>query len=218
MRLSALCVLVLLIGGVVGCAQAPHKRMKLPGEFSAQLEEDVYPLDMESREMVRGRCPQVQLISYEGDVIPYRPALKVSPFFRERLQQFELVVKQAAVEVYGRAPVAIRHYGAYLCRGIRRTSRMSEHGLGNALDVWGFDFEEDPSKAGPLGGKFTIVLLKDWDGGDALREYHAVFLRKLVIYLAERPDIFRGMLGPGAPDHDNHFHFDVGRSRFIKVY
>lgn len=212
-RVLFLCFVLCLIG----CAGSPHQALKPPEGYTIALEDDLYPLDGESRKLQGGKCPQVQLIDYAGDVVPYRPALRVNPFFRERLQQFEIVVAQVAVEVYGRPPVAIRHYGAYLCRRIRSTSKMSEHGLGNAIDVWGFDFEAKADAPAPIREAFGIVLLRDWDGGSALQDYHAVFLRKLVIALAARPDIFRGMLGPGAPDHDNHFHLDVGRSRFINI-
>ena len=211
-------VVCLALWVALGACAGPKAQAPLPSAYAPQDSPDVYPLDDEPRERVGGRCPQVQLVDYAGDVIAYHRPLRVNPFFKERLQQFELVVLQVSRRVYGRAPRAIRHFGAYACRAIKGRARLSEHALGNALDVWGFDFDPDPSQPSPLDQGFQIVLLKDWSGGSPLRDHHARFLRELVRELAARPDIFRGILGPGAPDHDDHFHFDVGRSRFIKVY
>lgn len=62
----------------------------------------------------------------------------VNPHFKRR---FELIAKETAIEIYGRAPKVIRHAGAYYYRRIRRWPYlMSEHGLANAIDVEGFDF------------------------------------------------------------------------------
>ena len=95
--------------------------VRLPKDYTHKLREDAYPLDQERRHVKpRGRpnCPKVQLVTYGGDVIRYHRPLKVNPFFRERLQHFEMVVRQVGLKVYGRPPSAIRHFGAYVCRRI----------------------------------------------------------------------------------------------------
>lgn len=217
--LLALCLAL----SVTSCGHGSSSMVDVPKGFERTIpkKQDVYPLDQERRRVVaRGRanCPKVQLVTYKGDVIRYHRPLKVNPFFRERLQHFELVVRTVAKKVYGRAPVAIRHYGGYVCRRISgRPHRMSEHGLGNAIDISGFEFGADATAVNGLKGGFRVVLKTHWDGRYGVDGMHARFLRELVIALAHRPDIFRGMLGPGAPGHDDHFHFDVGRSRFLKV-
>ena len=161
-----------------------------------------YPLDDESRRLSGGTCPVVQLTEYEGDYLPYHRPLKVNPFFRERLQQFELVVAEVSIRELGETPSAIKHFGAYNCRKIKGRNKMSEHGLGNAIDVSGFAFTD-----------FSISIEKDWHAGDERSD----FLHALAKELSTRPDIFRGMLGPGAKGHDDHFHFDVGKHRYLRM-
>ena len=79
--------------------------------------------------------------------MPYHSTVTVHPAFRERLRRFEVVVHSVAMEIYGRAPRKIVHMGTFNCRRIRRFPHLiSEHGLGNAIDVAGFDF-------GPLDRK-----------------------------------------------------------------
>ncbi|MEM1348162.1 MAG: extensin family protein [Myxococcota bacterium] len=182
--------------------------------------DDPYPLDGESRRAPGKKepvCPHVQLVLYAGDVVPYHRPLKVSPFFRERLQRFEEVVRAVSIEVYDRPPASIRHFGAYNCRRVRGTSHLSEHALGNAIDVSGFTFAADPMTPGPRGGAFTIWLEEHWDKRKGFEGTHARFLRALTERLAARPDIFRGIIGPGAPGHDDHFHLDVGARYTLKV-
>ena len=164
---------------------------------------DPYPLDDESRKLHDGKCPLVQTVTYEGAVVPYHKPVKVNPFFRERLVQFEQVVAETAEDVLGEVPTAIVHYGTYNCRRIRGKSKMSEHGLANAIDVAGFRFET-----------FDIKVKRDWRAGDK----KARFLHEIAARLAKRPDIFRGILGPDAPGHDDHFHFDCGRSRYVRFH
>lgn len=177
-----------------------------------------YPLDDESRAAPgRGKpkCPVVQLVMYEGDIVRYHRPVRVNPFFLDRLRLFEEVVREVAVEVYGRPPSAIRHFGTYNCRRVNGRPKLSEHSWGNAIDVSGFEF--DAGRGGPVPEAFRINLLEDWGKTRGVQRHHAVFLHRLAERLAERPDIFRGMLGPGAAGHADHFHFDVGPHRYIKI-
>ena len=185
------------------------------------LEEEGYPLDATSRVApTRGalQCPDVQILPYGGDVLSYHRPVEVNPFFRERLQQFEAVVARVAHAHYGRAPRRIVHWGGHNCRRVRsKRHKLSEHALGNAIDVAGFDFGPMEGGGGdhPLDQAFTVRLQRDWDvGSDGL---HARFLRALVVALSERPDIFRTMLGPAYPGHDDHFHFDCAPRWYMKI-
>lgn len=185
----------------------------------ARWEEQPYPLDGEPRAFgATGRaCPEVQLVEYAGDVVPYHKPVRVSPFFRERLVYFEELVARVAIRHYKRPPKAIRHFGAFVCRRVdHRKETMSEHGLGNALDVGGFIFEADPAVSGPLGQGFSVMLKAHWDGGDEVSDVHARFLRELAREIALRPDIFRGMIGPHAAGHDDHFHLDMAPWRYMR--
>lgn len=180
--------------------------------------EPAYPLDGESRKAPsRGKlsCPHVQLVEYAGDVVRYHRPVKTNPFFLERLQRFEEVVAVVGEEVYGRAPEAIRHFGVYNCRRVRGKAKFSEHAFANAIDVGGFEF--GAQKTGPLHHAFKVSVLEHWDARAGEERLHAKFLYRLAEELSKRPDIFRGMLGPGAPGHDDHYHFDVGPYRYIDI-
>lgn len=94
------------------------------------------------------QCPKVELVHYPGDVVHYASPLRVNPDFRARLRLFEQVVRETATEIYGRPPRQITHLGSFNCRRIRKWPEyLSEHGLGNAIDISGFDFPPLPRKA-----------------------------------------------------------------------
>jgi hypothetical protein len=101
---------------------------------------------------------------------------------------------------------------------------MSEHALGNAIDVVGFDFTRATKKDGlapglprELRGPFQVRVARHWDG-DAKgpsAAVHAHFLRQLAARLSDRSDVFRGMIGPSRSDHADHFHFDMSPWRYV---
>ncbi|MEZ4265630.1 MAG: extensin family protein [Myxococcota bacterium] len=191
---------------------------------------DSYPLDDVSRQVeARGRlrCPDLGLAPYRGDVIPYHSPIKVHPAFKERLQRFEAVVRDVAIEVYGRAPRRIVHIGAYNCRRIRAyPTLLSEHALGNGIDIAGFDFARLPrGEAAPEGlpraltRPFKVRMDEHWDGGRReAAKLHQRFLHTLAKRLTARRDIFRVLLGPAWPGHHNHFHFDMAPYRVVAIF
>jgi hypothetical protein len=142
-----------------------------------------------------------------------------------RLGRFEEVVREVALDVYGRAPQAIRHHGAYSCRpSSTPAGRVSEHSLGNAIDVAGFEF--GPAAAGAnlsglpddLLSAFEVSVEDHWDASRWLpvRSTHRRFLRQLARRLEERRDVFRSMIGPSQADHENHFHFGMPPWRYVR--
>jgi hypothetical protein len=201
-----------------------------PGRLEAfewwhALRRDPYPLDAVSREVALPRkparidCSETVITRYAGAHLPYERAVQVAEPFQPKLAAFEAVVVDVARAHYGRAPKQVLHLGAFACRTVRgRSHRLSEHALGNAIDVRGFAFaaarrgdavpEDLPGK---LRRPFVVSVQRHWahpaeDGADAR---HREFLRALVARVrAEK--IFRGIIGPGRPGHDNHFHFDYG--------
>jgi len=188
---------------------------------------EAYPLDEISRIVPprgRLRCPKVPLTTYRGEVIRYHHPVRVFVGFVPRLRRFEEVVREVAVEFYGRAPRRIVHLGTYNCRRIAAYPEMlSEHALGNGIDVAGFDFGRLPRKAQAPPGlparfrrPLSIRLAKDWDATGA-RRIHGRFLRALARRLIARPDIFRVLLGPGYPGHRNHFHFDCSPYPYVAI-
>ena len=190
---------------------------------------DDYPLDSYSRTIpTRGKvpCPEVDLVTYRGDTIRYAGRLTVHPAFKARLALFEQVVKEVAIEVYGRAPTRIAHLGSFNCRRIRRfPDLISEHGLGNAIDVAGFDFAAQPKGAklppgvpAKLARGFEVRMKDHWNARGKVGAAHSRFLRLLAERLVARPEIFRVLLGPAWGGHDDHFHFDCADYRLVSIF
>jgi hypothetical protein len=191
------------------------------------LNGDAYALDGVGRFLPEGRPPRCDaqgLVRYAGTSLRYRGAVYVAPAFRERLARFELVAADVAREIYGRAPTRLRHAGAFSCRATRqRSQRLSEHALGNAIDVIGFDFARAPAprrgatlpKA--LRRPFEVRVERHWKpaAADASTNLHMAFLRALAERLAERDDVFRVMIGPSHRDHVDHFHFDMSPWHYV---
>src|SRR5262249_26890317 len=146
-------------------------------------------------------CARESIVPYRGTTLRYAGAVFVNPAFAERLARFETVAAETARAVYGREPSRIRHYGAYNCRpGPTIHQLLSEHALGNAIDVLGFDFGP-AGKTTPLPADlpkalkypFEVRVLRHWGKTQGLAAVHARFLAALTDRLVERPDIFRSM-------------------------
>jgi hypothetical protein len=101
---------------------------------------------------------------------------------------------------------------------------MSEHALGNAIDIAGFDFarakkQQQLSVGLPraLREPFQIRVARHWNASshNLSAAVHARFLRELADRLSDRSDVFRGMIGPSRSDHSDHFHFDMSPWRYV---
>lgn len=112
----------------------------------------------------------------------------------------------AAREILGGELVRIETFGTYACRGIvgggaASAGRVSEHGLGNAIDISAFVLRD--------GRRITVA--RDWRSSDrATRE----FLQVVRQSACRR---FTTVLSPdyNAAHHD-HFHFDMGGRPFCR--
>jgi hypothetical protein len=170
-------------------------------------------------------CHPEALVLHRGLLVPYHGAVQVDPAFVDRLVRFERLVVEVAKDIYGRAPAKLRHVGAYSCRPTRqRSQRLSEHALGNAIDVIGFDFARaaraEPLVAGlpsALSKPFQVRIARHWAPRDTslAAAAHARFLHTLAARLGDRSDVFRGMIGPSRRDHADHFHFDMSPWRYV---
>ncbi|MBI4511297.1 MAG: extensin family protein [Deltaproteobacteria bacterium] len=186
--------------------------------------DDSYPLDSLPREVSpKGKmeCPHVDLVRYHGDVVRYHKPVLVYVGFKERLTQFEEVVREVAMEVYGRPPKVIHHAGTYNCRRVSGYPvLLSEHGLGNGIDVVGFDFAPArrvaPGVPRSLRREFQVRLGKHWDATSGVAALHARFLRTLASRLVQK-GIFRVLLGPAYPGHKGHFHLDCAPYRLVAI-
>src|SRR5690242_5843977 len=149
-----LTVFVVLMMSAAGARTAPFAaaaRIDDRSDFFARwnaAHADAYALDAverfiewSGRGKPRVECARGAMVAYSGTSVRYAGPVLVDPAFRERLARFEEVVRGVAITAYGRAPRVVRHYGAFSCRtSRRRPGRVSEHALGNAIDVVGFDF------------------------------------------------------------------------------
>jgi hypothetical protein len=184
---------------------------------------DDYPLDAVPRAVaqVTHACPDVPLDLYRGDVLPLNQPVKVHVAFVPKLRRLEEIIRATAIEVYGRAPVRLVHAGGYSCRELRPGRRwLSEHSLGNAIDVLGVDFAPAAGLEGlpELRGAFRVRVKQDWlPGPSAAAAVHSRFLRLLARrIIADRT--FRVILGPAHRDHRDHFHLDMAPYRLVDVF
>jgi len=206
----------------------------LPSEFAAPSDGlDVFAIDVLARVIPPGskfKCPDVVTQAYRGKALRYSPGTTVNPQFQERLAMFEEVVKKLSIEVYGRAPRRILHKGTYNCRPMRLyKDYLSEHAFANAIDFSGLEFESLTKKervAAPahlpksLQKAFRITVLGNWKERSKMTpelSLHRRFLLLLTEELVKRPDIFRVILGPGYPGHDDHLHLDCSPFRMVEV-
>lgn len=170
------------------------------------------------------RCPKVPMHKYRGTHVRYHKPVFIYEGFESHLLRFEKIVSDVAIEIYGRAPSRIAHVGTYNCRRIRRyPDLLSEHGIGNAIDVAGFNFSrakdstqraKSPHKR--LRRPFRVRVDKHWDKTRGINKFHARFLKVLTERLIT-DDVFRVMLGPAYPGHQDHFHFDQAPYRLIQL-
>jgi hypothetical protein len=172
--------------------------------------------------MGRARCPDVELRTYAGSIVRFHKPARIYVGFAEALRELETIARDTAVEVYGRAPRVLRHAGTYNCRSVRGIADLlSEHALGNAIDVEGFDFGPAPrGNRAPAGlrARFSVRLGKHWHATRGTGALHARFLRLLAERVIAREDLFRVVLGPSYPGHQGHFHFDLAPYRLISVF
>jgi hypothetical protein len=184
---------------------------------------DEYPLDEVPRRIEdKGLlpCAPRDLEVYKGTHLRLVP-ITIHPAFIPRVERLERAAREVGEQVYGRAPTRLRHFGGYACRrSTVRAARVSEHALGNAIDVAGFDFPALPraAKGAPpalpalpaaLRGPFQVTVGRHWvSKGNATLDLHQEFLRRLTERV-ERESMFRVLLGPSHPGHQDHFHFDM---------
>lgn len=105
------------------------------------------------------------------------------------------VVQPAAMRHFGQPVARLRHMGGYACR--ERSSgggRLSEHALGKAIDIGGFELADG-----------TIVDVEDdWSAGGRKE----AFLRDIA---AGACRLFSVVLTPNHDrDHHDHIHLDIG--------
>jgi len=195
------------------------------GARAARRAEPSYPLDRLRRSAGQSAasCPKLELRKFRGDTLQFLPAARVVEPFRKRLLELERVVREVSLRVYARAPSAVLVAASYGCRSVRgKKRRLSEHALGNAIDIAGFRFSPLPSSKAAgvpaaLAAGFEVRVDQDWQGrGNAVRRRHSRFLHELTAALVQR-DTFRTLLGPAHRDHADHLHFDMAPQHYVDL-
>lgn len=231
MRRGTRCCAVLAGLAVAGCSTAEYRTF-LGDPYELDDLERSGPLE----------CHPERLSSYGGTRIKLEPRASMAQPFKVRVARFESLVAELGQEVYGRAPIRILNAGAYACRRVEHNQqRVSEHALGNALDVTGFRFPalpppaarptdarpSDPDVArrpGSLPKKltraFTLSVLEDYPqdapATDEVARKHHEFFEKLARAL-RASNLFRVAIGPPDPRHRTHLHLDMAPWTYRKL-
>ena len=223
---AALATLLLVASATAAHAGRTPRHAPEASDAAVAQPLESFALDSVSRTIpARGRftCPDVDRVSYRGTSVRFQKRMPLARAFVPRVAAFEAVVIDVATRVYGRAPTRIRHLGGTVCRRMKTFPELlSEHAIGDAIDIEGFDFgraTRAQRAAAPRGlrGSFQVRIERHWSATRGAGAVHARFLRELADALIARPDIFRVMLGPSYPGHGNHLHLDTSTYRMIEL-
>jgi hypothetical protein len=195
---AGLGIAVLALAGCGG-TPAPHG---LSGRacLSRLAAEEVSYRPVDSPEASDSRCrvdTAVRVSRIEAALS--RPAT-MSCAMANRLDEFEReVVQPLARDELGDRVQRIDHLGSFSCRAnTSRPSRLSQHALGQAIDIAGFRMAD--------GSRVSVE--RDWSDSGAKSE----FLHRLA---AKACRYFSVVLTPDSnADHYNHLHFDIGPDRY----
>lgn len=135
-------------------------------------------------------------VSQLTDKIAIEPPVVVNCATAESSARFlRDVASPAAKAELGSEIKSIAQASGFVCRPRAGTSKLSEHALGNALDIASFALEN---------GKKVVVGLNP-------PEAEGKFMAKV---RAAACGPFKTVLGPGSDaDHAEHFHFDLAQRR-----
>jgi hypothetical protein len=130
-----------------------------------------------------------------------RPAV-MSCALASRLDDFErAVVQPLAKAELGQRVVRIDQMGAFSCRRVNGSLRLSQHATGLAIDIGGFRLSDGT----------TVSVEHDWNEPGPKR----LFLRHLA---RQACGYFSVVLTPDSnADHHNHLHLDIGPDRLCSV-
>ena len=96
--------------------------------------------------------------------------------------------------------VRLRHLGTYNCRLIAGSSSLSRHGYGDAIDIYGFDFDD--------GTEWTLV--DDWEHDTTTFSTDAAEWLYDTSHGWHDQQLWNVILTPNYnAAHDNHFHVDL---------
>jgi len=148
-------------------------------------------------------CGHGEAVLLRSGAVPYRsqgPLVMTCPL-AARLHLWEQsVLLPAAERMLGSRVESVLLSGAFSCRRVARSGRLSEHAFGRAVDIIGVMLED---------GR-RIGVLEHYSSAGAEGE----FLREVFSRGCEMFDVALGPQFDRA--HKDHFHFDVGGGRVCR--
>lgn len=193
-RLLGVACCVPLLWLVAGCA-ATRPPLDAGGELClAQLSRAKVSFESVTQPAGGSACAVVTPVRVSAAGIAWNQPGVVSCGFALKLDVFAREdVQEAAQRDLGTSVRVIRHFGTYACRR-EPSGRWSEHALGNAIDIAGFE----------LADGRIILVQRDWHRRGAAGHFlHDVARRACARFgVVLTPDSNR--------DHYNHIHIDAG--------
>lgn len=147
-----------------------------------------------------GLTQPLKIASTGKEGVRFSPAAVMGcPQTRAVLAWLEKTVQPAATASLGGPITGIQVADSYSCRGRNNApgAKLSEHAAGNAIDISGFQIG-----TGKQARWVKVEARKNPD--DPEGKFLASVRQGACTY-------FTTVLGPGQPDHDDHFHLDIGK-------
>ena len=142
-------------------------------------------------------CTLVNGVRLIRTAVPLNRPVEVTCPLALRLLQFEREVMQPeALRIFGKPLGSINHAGGFTCKRMTGNgARVSEHGHGRAIDIWGFTLDD--------GTRLSVT--DHFRGRGREGEYLRQISRQACRY-------FSVVLGPNADAaHRDHFHWDLSQ-------
>ena len=209
---TSLPLLLLLLASCIPKVDPPADRrvaaLPEPGRETLQCHGDLEKEEVEFRVLpdrtFDGGCSAISAVQLRNIGTPVTNlGAMTCPVARGLARWTREAVQTAALQWMKSRVARIESFGSYACRPVNGVAgnRLSEHGKANAVDIAAFTFED--------GRRVTV--LDGWNGED---EDVRRFLRAVHQAGCRRFDVG---LGPDANAlHRDHFHFDMGRSRYCR--
>jgi hypothetical protein len=191
------CALTFLGGFEPRAAWRDAEERACMGDARTQLAAVSY--DPQARIKGRGTCgvyAPLKVSAFDGGAARIGPSPTIGCPLASALDAWITVaVEPAALAWFGQPVVEINQLDAYSCRTVNDAwgENLSEHAFGNAIDIAGVT----------LADGRVITVKRDFLRGDARARgfLHEIF--------AAACGQFKTALGPGYPQHDDHFHLDL---------
>lgn len=150
-------------------------------------------------------CSVLQAVQVERSALAWnRPAAMTCPMAAAIWDYETAVVQPAARRIMGRSVKTLIHAGTYSCRAVKsedRRNRLSQHALGQAIDIVGFALDDGT----------VINVRRHWDAKGPEKD----FLRAVSKGACS---IFSVVLTPNSNSlHNDHLHLDMGPYKLCSV-